>query len=170
MNGFDIIAGNAFSLCAMASDSVSGTRKTKRDILALQSLSQVFYGLGSVILKGYSSTAQNIVSILRNFAAIKEIKSKAVEWTLIALGVILGMLFNNRGLLGWLPIVANLEYSVAVFRFQHNERWLKLAFIVNLLMYSVFSVVIRNYVGIVSNIIVAVITAASLIKEKRMMA
>ena len=163
----DIIIGNVCSLCAMVSDSISSTRKKHSEILAVQMLSQVFYGAGSIILKGYSSTAQNVVAILRNLAAMKDIKNRFVEWTLIALGVILGIVFNNRGLLGWLPIVANLEYSIAVFRFKSNERGLKLAFLVNMLMYSVFSFVILNYVGAAANIVVAVTTAISLIKGSR---
>ena len=160
----DIIVGNVCSLCAMVTDSISGTRKKHSQILAVQILSQFFYGAGSVILKGYSSTAQNLVAVLRNLAAMKKIRSKAVEWGLILLGVVLGFAFNNRGLLGWLPIAANLEYSVAVFRFRDRERSLKLAFILNMLMYSVFSFAIMNYVGAAGNIIVAVTTAVSLIR------
>ena len=160
----DIIVGNVCSLCAMVTDSISGTRKKHSQILAVQILSQFFYGAGSIILKGYSSTAQNLVAVLRNLAAMKRIQSKAVEWGLILLGVVLGFAFNNRGLLGWLPIAANLEYSVAVFRFWDRERSLKLAFILNMLMYSVFSFAIMNYVGAAGNIIVAVTTAVSLIR------
>ena len=160
----DVIVGNVCSLCAMVSDSVSSTRKKHSQILAVQILSQVFYAAGSIILKGYSSTAQNVAAVLRNLAAMKNIKSRIVEWVLIALGVILGVAFNNRGFLGWLPIVANLEYSIAVFRFRDNEKALKISFLINMLMYSVFSFVIMNYVGAVSNIVVAVITAIALIK------
>ena len=161
----DVIAGNVCSLCAMVSDSVSGTRKKNGEILGIQMISQVFYGAGSIIVKGYSSTAQNVVAILRNFAAMKNVKSKAAEWLLISLGVILGAAFNNRGLLGWLPIAANLEYSIAVFRFKDSERGLKLAFLINMLMYSVFSFAILNYAGALSNIIVAVSTAVSLFRK-----
>ena len=161
----EIIIGNVCSLCAMVSDSVSGTRKKQNQILAIQILSQVFYGVGSILLKGYSSTAQNLVAVLRNLAAMKRIKSKVVEWILILLGVVLGVVFNNRGALGWLPIAANLEYSIAVFRFRDRERSLKLAFLVNMLMYSVFSFAIMNYVGCAANIVVAVTTAVSLIRE-----
>ena len=159
----DIIVGNVCSLCAMVTDSISGTRKKHSQILAVQVLSQFFYGVGSIILKGYSSTAQNFVAVLRNLAAIKRIQSKALEWSLILLGVVLGFAFNNRGLLGWLPIAANLEYSVAVFRFRDRERCLKLAFLFNMLMYSVFSFAIMNYVGAAANIVVAVTTAVSLV-------
>ena len=127
-------------------------------------LSQVFYGAGSILLKGYSSTAQNVVAILRNLAAIRKIKYKAVEWILILLGVILGAAFNNRGLIGWLPIIANLEYSIAMFRFRDNKRGLKTAFLVNMVMYSVFSLIIQNYVGAAANVFVAVTTTVSLIR------
>ena len=161
----DIIVGNICSLCAMITDSVSGTRTKRSQILGIQIISQLFYGAGSIILKGYSSTAQNVVAIFRNIAAIKNIKSKVLEWILIGLGVVLGIIFNNRGLIGWLPIIANLEYSIAMFRFKDDERRLKLTFIVNMLMYSVFSFFIKNYVGVVSNIVVAAVTAIALIKE-----
>ena len=159
-----IILGNIFSLCAMISDSISGTRKKHSEIMAVQIVSQFFYGASSIALKGYSSTAQNAVAVFRNLAAMKNIKSKVLEWILILAGVVLGVLFNNRGLLGWLPIVANLEYSVAVFKLKNNEKALKLAFIINMIMYAVFSAVIKNYVGVLSCTVIAVTTAVSLIR------
>ena len=122
---------------------------------------------GTIILKGCSSTEQNAVAILRNLAAMKNIKSRVIEWTLILLGVVLGIVFNNRGLIGWLPVIANLEYSAAVFRFRDQERRLKYAFILNMVMYVVFSFAIMNYVGAVANIVVAVTTAISLFRERR---
>ena len=81
-------------------------------------------------------------------------------------GVALGIVFNNRGLLGWLPIVANLEYAVAVFRWKEKEKLLKVAFFVNMLMYSVFSFVIMNYVGAAANLVVAVTTVISLLRDR----
>ena len=162
-----VIIGNLFSLCAMVSDSVSGTRKKHSEIMAVQIVSQFFYAASSIALKGYSSTAQNVVAVFRNLAAMKNVKSKVLEWALILAGVALGIAFNNRGLLGWLPIIANLEYSISVFRLKDNERALKLAFIVNMVMYAVFSVVIMNYVGAVSCTVIAVTTALSLLRMNK---
>ena len=163
----DILIGNICSIFAMITDSVSGTRKKRSQILGIQIISQFFYGAGAIILKGYSGTAQNVVAVFRNLAAMKEIKSKVLEWVLIGLGVVLGIVFNNRGLIGWLPIVANFEYSVAMFRFRGKEKLLKVAFIVNMLLFVVFSFAIKNYVGTAGNLVVAVTTAVSLIKEAR---
>ena len=166
----DIIIGNVCSFCAMITNSVSGTRKKHREILGIQIISFIFYGVGSFILKGYSSTVQNGVGILRNLAAIKGIKNKIagrmIEWILISLGVALGIIFNNRGILGWLPIIANLEYSIAVFYLKDKERLLRYAFIANLLMYTVFAAVIMDYVSIAANLIAAVTTVIFLIKDK----
>ncbi len=133
--------------------------------MAVQIVSQFFYGASSVALKGYSSTAQNVVAVFRNLAAMKNVKSKVVEYMLILAGVVLGILFNNRGLIGWLPIIANLEYSVAVFKLKDNEKALKLAFIINMVMYAVFSAVIMNFVGVLSCAVIAVTTAVSFLRK-----
>ena len=151
----------------MVSDSVSGTRKKHSEIMAIQIVSQLFYGASSIVLKGYSATAQNIVAVFRNFAAMKNVKSKVVEWVLILAGVVLGIAFNNLGLLGWLPILANFQYSVAVFKLKNNEKALKLSFIINMIMYAVFNIAIKNYVGTASCIVIAVTTAISVIKSMK---
>lgn len=163
----DILVGNVCSLAAMVSDSVSSTRKKNGEVLGVQIISQVFYGAGSIILKGYSSTVQNAVAIARNLVAIKKIKSRAVEWTLIILGVALGIYFNNRGAMGFLPVAANFEYSVAVFRFKDKVSLLKAAFLVNAVMYLVFNFVIKNYVGAAANVVVIITTAVALIKDRK---
>ena len=79
----------------------------------------------------------------------------------------LGIVFNNRGLLGWLPIIANLEYSIAVFKLRDNEKLLKITFIINMIMYAVFSAVIMNYVGVLSCVVIAVTTAVSLLRAEK---
>ena len=74
METSEILIGNICSLGAMITDGISGTRKNPRHILGAQLISQFFYGAGSFVLKGYSSTAQNVVSVLRNLAAMKNVK------------------------------------------------------------------------------------------------
>ena len=110
---FEIIIGNLSSLLGMSLDSYSSTKKTKKEILFFQNISLFVYGTGSIFLKGYSASAQNFVGILRNIVATKENNSEFLKWFLVALGVALGLIFNNRGLIGLLPIIANLEYSIA---------------------------------------------------------
>ena len=160
----EIVLGNVCSLGAMVADSISGMKKDPKDILAAQTVSQVFWTAGSLILKGYSASVQNIIGIFRNIASIRKINNRFLEWTLILSGVILGIAFNNRGLFGWLPVIANLEYSIAVFRFRDNERNLKLCFLAGVFLFMIFDFIILNYVGGVANMIVAISTVTSLRK------
>lgn len=169
MGTFEIL-GNVGSLVAMGTDALSATRKTPKGILLVQTLSQVFYGTASVLLHGYSGAVQNGVSILRNLCAIGKQQRKWIEWVLIALGVGLGIWFNDIGWLGWLPVVANLEYSLAVFRFREDEYSLKIAFAANVAMFGVYNLVIGNYVGLVANVVVFSMTVVYLLRGRQRVA
>ena len=167
MNGLYLIVGNVGSLLAMLTDSFSSTRKTAKGVLMVQNLSQVIYGISTVVLGGYSAAVQNVVSILRNLVAIRGIRSKVLEWILVALGVVLGLALNNLGFMGLLPVVANFQYTLAVFRFQDNERALKVSFFFAVVMYAVFNIAIYNVVGVICNSVVAVTTAVYLLKGNK---
>lgn len=70
-------------------------------------------------------------------------------------------------LFGLLPMVANLEYSLAVLFFKDNEQMLKIAFFVDVLLFCIFNTVIFNIVGTVSNIVVMIMTMVAIIKISR---
>ncbi len=162
----NIIIGNVCTLAAMGANAASSTRKTARGMLLLQNLGQAIYFASAIVLRGYSAAVQNAVSILRNFTAIRNIKSKALEWILTVAGVVLGILFNNRGLIGLLPVIGNLQYTIAIFRFQENERVLKLSFLISGISFLIFNIAIFNIVGAVSDFVVAVTTVVVLLKGK----
>ena len=151
----EIILGNLCSLAAMLIDSYSSTKKTKKEILLTQNFSQIMYGTSSIFLKGYSASAQNFVSIIRNIVSLRE-HPKWMEWFLVGLGVVLGLVFNNLGIIGLLPIIANLEYSIAVFVIKDNEKLLKICFIIMCAIFVLFNIFIYNIVGTVLNIVVII--------------
>ena len=160
----NLIIGNLCTLLAMAANALSSTRKTAKGVLHLQNLSQGIYFVSAAVLGGYSAAVQNAVSILRNFAAIRNVKSKTVEWILTAAGVILGVMFNNRGWMGLFPVLGNLQYTLAIFRFKDNERALKLSFLISVASFCIFNAVLRNYVGVASDTVVMITTAIVLIQ------
>ena len=163
----EIIIGNIASIGAMICDSYSGTRRTRRDMLIAQIFSQFFYIASSLVLKAYSATTQNVVTVFRNLVAIKKDPSKKVAIFFTALPVVLGLIFNNRGLMGLLPIVANLEYSIIMFACPKNVNAIKLALIINCSLFAVFNFYVLNFVSAIASIIISVTTAISLYKSKK---
>lgn len=163
----NVIIGNLCSLLAMLTDTISASRKTTSGVLLFQTLSQLLYAVSSFVLKGYSATVQNIVCVFRNLLAISPKKIKWLEWFLVFLGVALGIVFNNLGAVGWLPILATLEYSIAVFTCENNEVLLKLAFALCIGLFTIFNIAILNFVGAASNLFVFVMTIYFLIKQRK---
>ena len=94
-----------------------------------------------------------------------KLEKRWIEYMLIVMGVVLGVAFNNRGIAGWLPVIGNLEYSIAVFRFKDDERALKIAFLISVLMFAAFNVVIMNIVGLIVNAVVVASLVAFLCKK-----
>lgn len=166
MDTIGIVIGNVCSILAMITDSISSTRKTAKGVIWVQSISQLIYFVGTIVLKGYSGAVQNAVSFIRNMVAIKDIKSKAIEWILVALGVVLGVAFNNLGLVGYLPVVANLQYTLAIFKFKDNERALKISFAISIGLFGLFNIFILNFVGAATNLFVMATTVVALIRKK----
>ena len=163
----ELIIGNACSLLAMCTDAISSWAKSAKKMLLAQCLSQGIYCIGAIVLKGYSAAVQNVISLARNLFATRKKALPVVEWILIALGVILGLYFNNRSYLGLLPVVANLQYALAILFFKDNEQLLKISFFIDVLLLGIFNTVILNLVGTVSNIIVMVMTMIAIIKAAR---
>ena len=163
----NILIGNLCSLLAMVTDSIGSAQKTAKGVLIMQSVSQAIYCISGIALKGYSAAVQSVVSILRNLTAVAGREEKWLQYLWVVLGVVLGLYFNNRGLFGWLPVVANLEYSVAVFQFKDNERALKIAFCINVILFTIFNAGLFNIVGVCCSSVVLVTTIMSLVKGKK---
>lgn len=159
-----IIIGNLSTLLAMGANAISATRKSKKNMLRVQNISQVIYCLGSIVLRGYSAAVQNVVSIARNIVAIRNIKSKPLEWILVVLGAVLGVAFNNRGVLGLLPVIGTLQYTLAIFRIKDNERALKISFLISTVAFVAFNISLYNFVGAAADTTVAITTIVALIR------
>lgn len=163
----NIIVGNICSLFACICDSISGTRKTKKSILVVQIISQFFYIVSSLTLKAYSSVVQNVVTVFRNLYSIGNKQSQIMDWVFIICQVGFGLYFNNQGLLGLVPVIANLEYSLALFIFKDNIKVIKIAFIISVLLFAIFNFMIMNYVGGVSCSVIVITTFTSMYKHKQ---
>ena len=162
-----IIFGNICSFLATITDSISSTRKTVKGVLGMQCLSQIIFIVVSIAFQGYADLVQNVVGLVRNLFAMSKKQVKGIEWVFVTLAVGLGLWFNNLGWLGLLPVLANFEYSLAVFRFADDERAMKVAFAVMNLLYMVYNFCMLNVVGGVCSAVVIVTTVIYLVKNKK---
>ena len=162
-----IIIGNIFSLLASLVDSYSGTKKSKKEMMLWQLVSQFFYAGCNFTLNAYSGLTQNIVTVFRNYFASKEKVPKVIEVVLVLSALILGIVFNNLGIIGLLPVIANFQYSVALFKFSNNFKVIKISFIIVQVCFVVYNAIIYNFVGAIFAAIILVTTLVSLITTSK---
>ena len=163
----NIIIGNITSLISCLLDSYSATKKNKKEMLIIQCFSVIVYAISNTLLNAYSAVVQNIFALVRNILAAKGIKNKIVEYIIIFGCLFLGIYFNNLGLLGLLPVFANVEYSICLFVLKERLIGLKLSFLICNICFLILNFCISNYVGFVSNSITVITTVIELFKKDK---
>lgn len=149
----EIVIGNILVLIAQLSTIYISTRRDRTKILYAQFFPMSLLTLSSILLKGYSAVAIDIIEIFRNIVILKDIKIKYREILFAAATIILGVAFNNRGILGLLPVVANLLQTYVLMNRNIGMKYLKIAFALSFLCWTIYNFVINSYVGVVFNFI-----------------
>ena len=108
---------------------------------------------------------QNIVGMIRNITVLYWPGNTVIGWGLVLSGIVFGILFNNRGIIGLFPVVCSVPFAVMVVLKNEDPVPLKSTMIISSLGYAVYAVVNNNLVGIITNMITAVITGISLYRD-----
>lgn len=166
----DIILGNVMNLLGSAFNAFSSTRPSRKAILLVQEAAMACFVASGVFLKGYSGVVQNVVGMIRNVVAVYLPKDRFIGWLLVILGIVFGIYFNNRGLLGLFPVVCSVPFAVAAIRKDCDPLLLKVALTISNFGFLVYAFVTYNFVGIVTNSFAIAVALASIyrdLKERR---
>ncbi|MBQ6335006.1 MAG: YgjV family protein [Erysipelotrichaceae bacterium] len=147
---------------------LAGARfKEKKQILYIQILSMLIMSLASLLLKGYSGIVQDVLGIIRNLLSIKGITGKYLSYLFIVASIVFGILFNNLGFLGTLPIIANVSQSLIVMDPKAKAWQIKLVSGLGCLCWGVYDYVIKAYAGAAINVFTALSYLYHALKDKK---
>lgn len=143
----------------------------KKNIMQMQTVGTTLLFVSDFLAKGYSGAAQDFIGIIRNITVIKDIHKKWINAALIISGLVLGIVCNNMGLLGWLPIFANLQFSCLVLMKNANEVIIKTSLCIANICWGVFNFCLMNYASMAVNIAICtsaiIFVTRELIKRKK---
>ena len=139
-----------FSSLAILIFVFSSMLPSKNKIIIVQCLGHILLGIGEFISNAFSSIIQEIISITRNVLVYFNKNTKIVNLLLISLGVLFGTycaFFGTNTFTPWkgldkihwysfLPIIANLEYSIVVMAKNLDVKWLKLSFAISSFLWA----------------------------------
>jgi len=128
--------------------------KKKSNVLILQLLANVFYGIQYFLFGYFSTGLMNLVSVFRCYVfGINARKNKENPFWLLLLilyVVFILALFSCKSFLGLLPVLATLLYTISTW--QNNIKWLRYVYIICSIIFLIYNYLVGAYVTMAGNL------------------
>ncbi len=160
-----IIIGEVFSLLAALSLAYSTFSNKKDRMILWQAINATFYGLSNFFLGGYTAVVTNILTLIRNILQVKGKMNKGVTIIICILMTIIGFYFNKNGILGLIPIIASVTYTICVYVLKSAQQ-MRVALIINLIQWLFFDFLIKAYPMFVMDLIIIIVTLINILRYK----
>jgi len=142
-----------------------GFIKQREKILIAQSLQFAIMGAGNLILGGVSGFISNMIGLVRNLFCLKHELPLWLGCAFVALQAVLTFSTNSIGLMGWMPVVAALLFTLSIN--SKNEVVLKGAIILGEMCWLLYDITMHNYSSVMFDIFTIASNAYGIFLLKR---
>lgn len=149
-----LLIGNIFSLLSALCIAMSAAKSSKKGFMFWQIGDAFFSILTNIALLSYSATVMNIICLLRNILYYKNRLTKQITIIMAVACVVIGAWANNRGIIGWFPIVATTSFTIFVYTTKTGQQ-MRYVLISNMLLWFVHNIYIQSYPLAAANIILS---------------
>lgn len=160
-----IIIGEIFSFIAALALGYSTFSNNKKNMMFWQILDSMLNALANVFLYAYSGVVVCVMTALRNVLVAYDKFQKWMLWIFVIFSALLGLVFNNTGLIGILPIIASIGYTICLYIFNDTQK-IRLVLIGNLSLWAVYDYTIMSYPMFVMDIIIIFMSVLNYIRFK----
>ena len=154
------LLAQVFSAIGALCVAISSFAKSKHKMLVWQITDYIFTAIANLLLGGYTGALTISISIIRNSL------TKAILTILIIIQIILGSYLNQLGLIGYLPIISSVSYSLAI-AITRNLQWLRWVIIENMLLWLIYDLTIQAYPAAVTDVTITLTTLVAIIKNRK---
>ncbi len=160
----NILTGNILSLAAAVFLAVSCAVKDRKQIFVLQFMNCAVLAAASYFFSSYAAISTLALCCVRNIFIMRDRFTKPVMTVIVILVIICGLLANNRGIVGLLPVIATVEYTMCC-HFITEVKKTRVSILVNEIIWIVYSFIIMDYSTAVTDIIVVIVDILAIIKS-----
>ncbi len=162
----NIVLGNAISFFGALFLCASCVAKTKRRLVVLQFFQCLFFTAAQIAFGKGSGAVSMSAAGIRNLIIASGHYNAVVMIIVVLFTLFFGLRFNTAGYLGLLPIGIGVFYSAALY-FTKDVRALKIALSLLLAVWIVYSALIFDIFGTVSNTVAEILNVATLAKIRK---
>ena len=160
------IIANCFSLASASFLAYSTFSKKKEKMLIYQSFDVFFCFLADVFVGSYSAAVTCIINLARNMLAAKNKLKIWMSVVCVILTIVLGVLCNQIGFVGWLPIFASVEYTFAI-NVTKNANEMRYALILNLILWLMHDLYVGLCPNAIMDCVIVVFSVFNIIRLKK---
>lgn len=104
-----------------------------------------------------------LISTLRNFIIARDKYTKPVMYVFLAVTTVSGILANNMGIIGFLPVIATIQYTVCLNIF-HSLFGTRLCIFINTAIWVTYSFMIFDFSTALTDSISLITITATVVK------
>ncbi len=161
-----LIVGNIFSLLSAICIAISVVKKSKKDLMYWQIGDTLFGIVANIALFAYAALVISVICFIRNVLSYKGKLTINITYVLLILSVIIGLYANNRGVIGWLPIIASASYTICIY-VTKNEQQMRYALVVNMILWFVHNAYVQAYPSAIANIVLCFWTVVQILRNRK---
>lgn len=110
----NIFIGNVISFLAASLMVYTGLVLKKKEIIILQMLQMFLLTISNIILGSIPGAIGDLTGTLRNYLYHKGKLNFSMKLIIILITIIISLLFNNIGIIGFLPILSVVLYTLFI--------------------------------------------------------
>lgn len=161
----NILIGNAIAVFAAVFTVLSSFSHGKKKIYGYQVLQCFFQALAQIFFFSYSGLTTLFLCAVRNALVAYDKFTKKLCIVFMILITVCGLAANNRGLLGLLPIVTTLIYTLGSYLLNEDYK-IKMNIVLNSVLWALYDFMVFDIVSGILDTGAAIVTIAAVIREK----
>lgn len=159
-----ILIGNILSFIAALFLLLSSVFKRKDKIFIFQFFECAALAVASFFFGSYAGISTLLLSAVRNVLIAKNKFTKGLMYVFLVLTAAFGLITNNRGILGLMPVIATVQITLCGCLLDGIIET-KLSIAANTAIWVVYSFIIRDYSTAVTDSVVLAFAVFSAIKS-----
>lgn len=159
-----LMLGNLIAFIASILMVIVNYSKNKKNIIFLQTIQISLFVISNIILGGITGAIINAFNVIRNILCYKNKLTKTNIIIILAIVTILSICFNNLSLIGLLPLLSTIIYTI--FMNTKSTIKLKLLILLSMILWAIYDFTIMSYTSGIFDILGALASIISIYQLK----
>lgn len=162
----DILIGNIISIVSACFTAASSWTISKQKSYMYQVFQCLTLAVASVFFHSWSGVTTLLLCAVRNYLVSRNLFKGKIVWITLVILVGLGILVNNRGIVGWIVILATCVYTIGSCKAMRPLP-VKANITFNCAMWAVYDFLILDLVSGIVDVMATALTLISIIRLLR---